>query len=381
MLLVRSWAVPSRNMSHGAGVGLSNYSNLAETDHPFIGFYINLPLGATTAIILVTFFRPNDRSSNDLPLLEKLAQLDLPGLLLFIPSVVMLLLALQWGGNKHAWKSATVIGLIIGFGLLMMVFLAWQWHQQDKASIPPRIIFNRTIYSAVTMAGLGLGSVQLIAYYIPLWFQVVKHASPVESGIRLLPTVLANLVASIGTGALSKSHVFGPFPSTMILIRRSNEIGVLQPLAVRWNYHAGHCWGTLLHLQRRPRKCPDQWGSSDRWDWLCMRDSDCPPSFSHLLILLPPKQTCTNSPIASNRHNVRATGARHPHRHGHLSILPILRRLGLPRDRREHLRLTARLSPAHLRSLRQRPGRRGGWRRGLAECRCGERSAGRPEGV
>ena len=165
-------------------------------------FYINLPFGAITAVITVFFFRPNDRSTTQLPFQQKLKHLDLPGLLLFVPAVIMLLLAVQWGGNKHAWKSATVIGLIIGFALLMSVFAAWQWHQQDEASIPPRIIGQRSVYSAATMLFFGLGSVQLVAYYLPIWFQVIKGATPVESGIRFVPSVLGNFVMSIISGAL-----------------------------------------------------------------------------------------------------------------------------------------------------------------------------------
>lgn len=165
-------------------------------------FYINLPLGLITFLTLVIFFRPRDRPTTSLPLSKKLPHLDLPGLLLFIPSVVMLLLAVQWGGNKHAWKSSTIIGLIIGFAGLMACFAYWQYRQGEEASIPFRVAGQRSVYSAVLMSFFGLGSVQLIAYYLPMYFQVIKGNTPVQSGIRFLPNVLGNLVASIVTGGL-----------------------------------------------------------------------------------------------------------------------------------------------------------------------------------
>lgn len=122
-------------------------------------FYINLPLGAITAIILVLFFRPTGRSTTLLPFSQKLKHLDLPGLFLFVPAVIMLLLALQWGGNTHPWNSATILGLIIGFALLIIVFLLWQWYQGEEASIPIRLFRQKNVYSAVGVLYFGLGSV------------------------------------------------------------------------------------------------------------------------------------------------------------------------------------------------------------------------------
>ncbi|KAL2068221.1 hypothetical protein VTL71DRAFT_16319 [Oculimacula yallundae] len=160
-------------------------------------FYINLPLGAITAVILLFFFSPKERTITKQSLSSKLKHLDLPGLVLFIPAVVMVLLALQWGGTSHAWKSATIIGLFIGFGLLMGLFVAWQWYLKDEASIPPRIMRQRSVYSAAVVVFMGLGSVQLVAYYLPIWFQVIKDDTPLQSGIRFLFTVLGSLLGSI----------------------------------------------------------------------------------------------------------------------------------------------------------------------------------------
>jgi hypothetical protein len=181
---------------------VSSHTWLGFDSQILTGFYINLPLGAVTAVTLTIFFRPNDGKLTKLPFSQKIKHLDLPGLGLFVPGVVMLLLALQWGGNRNPWKSATTIGLIIGFVIMIILFAAWQWHQQDDASIPPRIIGQRSMYAAAAVVFFGLGSVQIIAYYIPMWFQVIKGVSPVESGIRFLPMVLGNFVGSIMFGGL-----------------------------------------------------------------------------------------------------------------------------------------------------------------------------------
>jgi hypothetical protein len=49
------------------------------------------------------------------------------------------ILALQYGGQTHPWKSATVIGLFVGFVLLLSAFVAWQLFQKEYAMIVPRI--------------------------------------------------------------------------------------------------------------------------------------------------------------------------------------------------------------------------------------------------
>jgi hypothetical protein len=97
-------------------------------------FYINLPFGVVAALTIATTFKPKPNPKTALPLREKLKHLDLGGLAIFIPAVVMLLLAVQWGGNKFAWKSATIIGLLVGFAVMIVIFGFSQWYQKDEAS-------------------------------------------------------------------------------------------------------------------------------------------------------------------------------------------------------------------------------------------------------
>lgn len=126
-------------------------------------FYINLPLGGVTILIMILCFRPRERPGN-LSFSRKVQNLDLPGILLFVPAVVMLLLALQWGGHSYSWNSATIIGLFIGFGVMMILFGLWQWHEQENASIPLRILNQRNVYSTAFMSFLGLGAATYVLF-------------------------------------------------------------------------------------------------------------------------------------------------------------------------------------------------------------------------
>jgi len=114
----------------------------------------------------------------------------------------MLLLAVQWGGNTYPWKSAKIIGLLVGAAIIFIIFATWQWHQQDEASIPPRIFLQRTVFFVAIVCFFGLGVSGIFNYYIVLWFQVVKDCTPVESGIRFLPMIISGIVISILAGGL-----------------------------------------------------------------------------------------------------------------------------------------------------------------------------------
>ena len=158
------------------------------------GFYINLPCGGVTAVLLLIFFSAPPRNTARTGLAEKLKSIDIPGFLLFAPAVIMLLLALQWGGDEYPWKSATVIGLLCGFVCTMSCFALWQWHKQDDASIPPAVFAQRSVFCGAIVACLAMGGLQLVTYYLPIWFQVIKDSTPTKSGIMYFPSVSAGLL-------------------------------------------------------------------------------------------------------------------------------------------------------------------------------------------
>lgn len=86
----------------------------------------------------------------------------MPGFALFVPTVIMILLAIQWGGSRYSWGSATIIGLFCGFGGLLLVFMYWQWRKGDEASIPPNIIAQRTVLASAMTGAFSMGALQLM---------------------------------------------------------------------------------------------------------------------------------------------------------------------------------------------------------------------------
>jgi hypothetical protein len=122
----------------------------------------------------VTFFYNPDKAAKSLAVgwKARLDQFDLVGTAVFLPLVVCLLLALQWGGSKYAWNSGTIIALLVVAGLLLIAFIGVQIWKQDNGTVPPRVLKQRSV-AASAWFGLMIGSTFFIlVYYLPIWFQV-----------------------------------------------------------------------------------------------------------------------------------------------------------------------------------------------------------------
>ncbi|KAH4050220.1 MFS-type efflux pump elcC [Parastagonospora nodorum] len=172
-------------------------------------FYINLPLGVVTAVIVFLLvpnnYDPGRDSRRGLPLKKKLQEMDLYGLVVLVPTIICILLATQWGGTKYSWSNARIIALfVVGF-VLFVAFVVIEIWQGDRAIVPPSLVKRRTVWACSIFSFCLFGSFLVVAYFLPLWFQAIKGDTATESGIHNLPSILGTTIFSVAAGGM----VFG----------------------------------------------------------------------------------------------------------------------------------------------------------------------------
>lgn len=117
-------------------------------------FWINLPFGGISLAVVFFFFSNPERKYNHIPIKERLKNIDMAGAVFLICAIVSLLLALQWGGFTYPWSNSKVWGTLLGFGLIIAVFIVIQFYQGDKATIPVRVFKQRTILVSCVFSAL-----------------------------------------------------------------------------------------------------------------------------------------------------------------------------------------------------------------------------------
>jgi MFS family permease len=166
-------------------------------------FWINLPIGGLSALIILLFFQtPSTAKPIAAAWREMLLQMDPVGVVLVMGAIVTFMLALQYGGQTAPWNSSLVIGLLVGFALILAVFIVWEHYQGERAIVVPRLFAQRAIAISCGFACIFVGSYYLVIYYIPIYFQSVGDANPTMSGVYNLPLIIATTISMIASGMI-----------------------------------------------------------------------------------------------------------------------------------------------------------------------------------
>ncbi|MBE1494736.1 EmrB/QacA subfamily drug resistance transporter [Amycolatopsis lexingtonensis] len=167
-------------------------------------FYVNIPL-VVVVLVVASSAMPNARAAVK-PVIDYL------GILLIGLAATGLTLVTSWGGTQYAWTSPTIIGMAIGSVVLLAAFVFAEL--RAKEPMLPMRLFRNPVFTVGGIMSFVVGFAMLGALsYLPTYMQYVQGTSATSSGVRLLPMVLALLVASIAAGnAVSRTGRYKIFP-------------------------------------------------------------------------------------------------------------------------------------------------------------------------
>jgi EmrB/QacA subfamily drug resistance transporter len=167
-------------------------------------FLVNVPIGILALVVVaITLHIPHVRHDH---------RIDWWGAAALMLGIVPLLIVAEQG-RIWGWTSAGVLGLI-ALGIIgVIAFIMIEIRMKDEALIPMRLFRSRVFSIGLTVNVLvGLGMFGALST-LPLYLQLVKGATPTESGLLLLPMMLGIMTGSILSGQLtSRTGKYKIFP-------------------------------------------------------------------------------------------------------------------------------------------------------------------------
>jgi MFS family permease len=173
-------------------------------------FYITIPFSALALVNMIVFLKMHH--VRDPSWKKNLVRLDLPGNALFIASITAVLLGLLLGGTTFPWSSWRILlPIILGF----LGWAAFHIYQMSPwcavPTIPPRLFSNPTSAVGFLLSFASGVLLEWIVYFYPLYFQALRGASPLESGVNTLPfNALLMPMGMIAGIVMSKTGIYRP---------------------------------------------------------------------------------------------------------------------------------------------------------------------------
>ncbi|EKM56847.1 uncharacterized protein PHACADRAFT_118869 [Phanerochaete carnosa HHB-10118-sp] len=186
----------------GLAVGAPLGGYLADTIGWRWSFLLQIPL-AVAAIISVTLALKLPKREAE-HFMAKLKRVDFVGAVVLVSGVFCLLLGLDRGGNV-SWADQITIGCLSAFGVLFILFIVVETKVASEPFAPKAIVANPALvasyFANFFAAGIGL----TLSFAITLYFQVVQGRTAGESGIVLLPSIIASVSGSLIGGLIMQA--------------------------------------------------------------------------------------------------------------------------------------------------------------------------------
>jgi EmrB/QacA subfamily drug resistance transporter len=166
-------------------------------------FYLNLPVGLVALFMVIA----------KMPKLSHAAKgsIDYLGAVLIAAACVPLLLALTFGGQKYAWNSDVVVGLLTMFVVCTALFVIVERRVSDP--IIHMELFGNKVFTWANIAGFfsSMSFLSVVAF-LPLFMQLGQGVPATTSGLSTMPLMLGLIAAATVSGRLvTRTGRYKPF--------------------------------------------------------------------------------------------------------------------------------------------------------------------------
>lgn len=162
-------------------------------------FYINLPIVSFAIILLYfTLHLHTPRTS----FWAGMRSIDWLGTFTILAATILLLVGLQTGSTT-SYTSPMVIAFLILGSLAYLAFPVTQWWEDKTGGtpiMPLRIFRDTSNLSALAVCAFDALVFNSVAYFVPLYFQIVAGQTPSTTGVLMLALAIPLTIVSFASG-------------------------------------------------------------------------------------------------------------------------------------------------------------------------------------
>ncbi|KUI65773.1 hypothetical protein VM1G_01372 [Cytospora mali] len=171
-------------------------------------FWLLCPMAVCSGLILYVLL-PSQTIPPE-PLKVKLGKIDYLGVFFSSAGTIILLIPVSGIGTQFPASSPMAISMLTIGSFFIVMFGLTEWKLAKLPMFPLRL-FKKPALAAMMAQNFLIGlAYYSIMYYLPLFYQIARQMSVIQSALLILPLVLSQSVASIASGQyMSRTNRYG----------------------------------------------------------------------------------------------------------------------------------------------------------------------------